>query len=64
MIGNIDKKVNHSTTASFTDDTNIYKSIRVREDVKLLQKDLNVIYNCAKNNMTFNVNKFQILRSG
>jgi len=65
MIGDIDKEVIHSTTASFADDTNICKSIEAQEDVHLLQEDLDKIYDWAKNNnMEFNDNKFQLLRSG
>lgn len=65
MIGNMDKKVSHSTTSSFADDTNICKGIGARGDIKLLQEDLIKIYDWGKkNNMTFSVNKFQLLRSG
>ena len=63
MIGDINKDVIHSTTASFADD--ICKSIGAREDVIFLQEDLCKIYDWAKiNNMTFNDSKFQLLRSG
>ncbi|KAK3881354.1 hypothetical protein Pcinc_014199 [Petrolisthes cinctipes] len=65
MIGDIDKGIAHSTLASFADDTNICKSIGTSEDVKLLQEDLGRVYDWAKeNNMTFNGDKFQLLRSG
>ncbi len=63
MIGDIDEDIAHSKLASFVDYTNVCKSLKSREDVDLLQEDLDKIYRWAKkNNMMFNDEKFQLLR--
>ena len=47
------------------DDTKIIKGIKNEEDVEELQKDLDKLYNWAKeNNMVFNGSKFQLMRYG
>ena len=63
LIGDIDKDVAASFLSSFADDTRVGKGITSDEDVKLLQADLNSIYKwSAENNMTFNSDKFELLR--
>ena len=54
---------NDSTVRSFADDTRITKRITCTNDVTNLQNDLSKIYEWAiQNKMTFNENKFELLR--
>ena len=65
MIGDINQGVTHSRVTSFADDTRVSKAIRTEEDIKVLQRDLEKIYTWAStNNMSFNNEKFEILRYG
>ena len=65
LIGDIDKDVYNSFLSSFADDTRVGHGIDSPEDAKLLQDDLNHIYNWAtENNMFFNSTKFELLRYG
>ena len=65
LIGDIDSNVSHSFLSSFADDTRIGKGIATQEDVDQLQADLHEVYNWAdENNMSFNDNKFELLRYG
>ena len=62
MISDIDKNVNDSTVRSFADDTRI-KRITCTNDVTNLQNDLSKICEWTnQNKMTFNENKFELLR--
>ena len=54
-----------SSKKIYVDDTKIIKGIKNEEDVEELQKDLDKLYNWAKeNNMVFNGSKFQLMRYG
>ena len=54
LIGDIDKEVSHSFLSSFADDTRIGSAISSPEEAKLLQQDLQAVYNWAEiNNMHF-----------
>ena len=65
LIGDIDKDIYSSFLSSFADDTRVGHSIASAEDAKLLQDDLNSVYNwAAENNMEFNSKKFELLRYG
>jgi len=65
LIGDIDKEVSHSFLSSFADDTRIGSAISSPEEAKLLQQDLQAVYNWAEiNNMHFNEKKFELLRYG
>ena len=62
-IGNITDAIQHSQVASFADDTRILKSVNNIEDCELLQQDLRRIYDWAQEtNMSFNENKFELIR--
>ena len=63
LIGDIDKDVATSFLSSFADDTRIGKSITSVEDTQQLQADLESIYNWSvNNNMSFNCDKFELMR--
>ena len=63
LMGDIDKGVRHSVISSFADDTNISKTVFTVGDMDQLQQDLNAIYTWAENNnMSFNNEKFELLR--
>ena len=65
MIGDINEGVQHSRITSFADDTRISKKVSSEQDVALLQKDLDAVYNWANtNNMHFNDDKFETIRYG
>ena len=65
MMKSIDEKVTHSKVSSYADDTKVLHKIKGRTDEQDLQKDLVKIYNwAAEKNMTFNGDKFQVLRYG
>jgi len=65
LIGDIDRYTVSSVVSSFADDTRIGKGISDRSDTDLLQKDLEAIYQWARdNNMEFNSEKFECLRYG
>ena len=50
MISDIDEELRNSISRLFADDTKISAKIRTHEDTKLLQKDLDRIYNWADDN--------------
>ena len=63
LIGDIDANVASSFLSSFADDTRIGNMITSDEDVRRLQADLESIYQWSiNNNMSFNSNKFELLR--
>ena len=64
MIGGIDRGIQLSTVTTFADDTRIAKKIWSVEDVRLLQDDLDTILRWARDNMTLNAEKFELLRYG
>ena len=65
MINDIDEKVLNSCVSVFADDTRITKVVKCEEDAEELQKDLESLYDWAReNNMSFNTSKFEVLRFG
>ena len=63
LIGDIDKNIAHSFLSSFADDTRIGRPISTDTDVKLLQEDLESVYQWSvENNMQFNSDKFELMR--
>jgi ribonuclease P/MRP protein subunit RPP40 len=63
MISDINKNVRDSKVSSFADDTKISRVINNEEDVKVLQRDINAIFEWAdENNMYFNGDKFVTLQ--
>lgn len=65
MMGDINKKVPQSKVSSFADDIRINRAITTLDDAKTLQADLNKLTNWAvDNNMSFNKDKFELIRYG
>ena len=65
LIGDIDENVIHCLVKSFADDTRAAKSIKNAEDVKILQQELQILYQWTiANNMKLNDAKFELLRYG
>ena len=66
MISDIDADLKYAFISSFADDTRISNSIHEQIDTVHLQNDLQTVYAWAKNNnnMSFNNNKFELLRHG
>ena len=65
MISDIDENIRESIVRSFADDTRISKVITHQEDMKIMQDDLEVIYEWATNNkMKFNSDKFDTISYG
>ena len=66
LIGDIDQNVIHSIVMSFADDTKATKSVKSIEDGKMLQNDLQSMYNwiISNNNMELNDVKFGALQYG
>ena len=65
LLGDIDKSVVSAFLSSFADDTRIGHRIKTADDVTVLQKDLESIYQwSADNNMKFNSEKFECIRYG
>ena len=63
LIGDIDKDVASAFLSSFADDTRIGRGITSDADINLLQADLESIYRWStENNMSFNSDKFELLR--
>ena len=61
----IDCEIVESFLSSFADDTRVGMSVTCKEDTQKLQKDLDSVYRWAdKNNMAFNISKFEVLRYG
>ena len=64
-ISDINYELADSTVSCFADDTLILLGIKDEEDTQMLQNDLHKLYKWAyTNNMTFNANKFELLRYG
>ena len=65
LISDIDSEVLESFLSSFADDTRIGMSVSTQKDTEKLQDDLNKVYVWAvENNMSFNNNKFELIRYG
>ena len=65
LIGDIDENFIHCLVKSFADDTCATKSIKNAEDVKILQQELQILYQWTiANNMKLNDAKFELLRYG
>ena len=65
VLSDIDKDITGSKIISFADDTKISKDINNEDDLAILQSDVNKVCKWAiDNNMTFNTEKFQLLRYG
>ena len=65
MISDIDENLKNSIVRLFADDTRVSAKIRTKEDMELLQRDLDAIYRWADDNlMEFNENKFEKLSHG
>ena len=65
LMSDIDCEILESFLSSFADDTRIGMSVTTEEDAQKLQDDLDSVYRWAdKNNMTFNITKFEVLRYG
>ena len=65
MISDIDENVKASIVRCFADDTRTSKKIEKEEDIILMQKDLESIYEWAeKNLMKFNTDKFEQITHG
>ena len=65
MFNDIDEKVLNSCVSVFADDTRITKVVKCEEDAEELQKDLESLYDWAReHNMSFNTSKFEVLRFG
>ena len=65
LLSDIDTNTTHSFVSSFADDTKISMKVTSSEDTENLQSDINKIFEWANNNnMSFNEDKFQLLRYG
>ena len=65
MISDIDENVKKCIVRSFADDTRMNKKISNDKDKELMQKDLEAIYDWARENkMKFNENKFEQMAHG
>ena len=65
MISDIDENVKNSIIRCFADDTKVSSKIKSEEDIILLQKDLQIIYEWANENlMEFNESKFEQMSHG
>ena len=64
-ISDIGDKLTHSTLTSYADDSKTSKIINNHNDTQLLQCDLHKLFTwTAENLMSFNVDKFEVLRIG
>ena len=64
-ISDIGLKITHSNLTSYADDSKTSKRTKNQEDTYHLQCDLNKLFTwTAQNLMTFNVDKFEVLRIG
>ena len=60
MIGDIDEEIINCVVSCFADDTRNSKEIRIEEDKKAMQEDMNKIYEWAdKNVMKLNKGNFE-----
>ena len=65
MISDIDENLKNSIVRLFADDTRVSAKIRTKEDMDLLQRDLDAVYGWAeKNLMEFNETKFERMSHG
>ena len=65
MISDIDENLKNSIVRIFADDTRVSAKIRTKEDMELLQRDLDTIYSWAEENiMEFNEGKFERMSHG
>ena len=65
LINDIGECIQHSTIATFADDTKISIAVKDIDDVNNLQEDLNNLFEWAvNNNMEFNPDKFVVIRTG
>lgn len=63
MINDLPKVLNHSLLTSFADDTKISKAILNNSDFDKLHEDLQNVYKWSSdNNMSFNSDKFSLIR--
>ena len=63
MINDLPDHIEYCQIKSFADDTKILKEISSSHDFKLMEEDLKRVYSYAANeNLSFNANKFQLLR--
>ena len=51
LISDIEEEIFHSFLSSFADDTRVGKPVSNEDDIKLLQEDLEKIYNWAEKNL-------------
>ena len=64
-IADIGNGVEHSTLASYADDSKLKRHIKDKNDGEKLQSDLNAVYKWTHENiMDFNISKFEMLRIG
>ena len=62
---NLSTDILQSFAKSFADDTRASKSIKNTEDVKILQQELDILYQWTiANNMKLNDTKFELLHYG
>ena len=65
LISDIDKDVAAAFVSSFADDTRVTLGTKNVIDSNSLQKDIDSVYKWADtNNMSFNCDKFEVLRYG
>ena len=65
LMGDIDHGIGETHLSSFADDTNLSRAVHNKEDIEIFQGDLDRVYSWAQeNNMTFNADKFELLRCG
>merc|ERR1712228_944151 len=65
MISDIDENLKNSIVRLFADDTRVSAKIRTKEDIVLLQRDLEEVYSWAERNaMEFNESKFEKMSHG
>ena len=60
----IDQNVQGIKVISFADDTKISKELNCSHDKNILQKDVIEMYKWSRKNMSFNTEKFHLLRYG
>ena len=65
MISDIDENLKNRIVRLFADDTRVSAKIRTKEDMELLQQDLEEVYSWAERNaMEFNEGKFEKMSHG
>ena len=64
-ISDINEKINESTLVSYADDSKMFKRVKNLEQCEQLQSNINTIFKWTDENlMTFNTDKFEVLRIG